>query len=540
MIISPQHVELHYILICDFFCIGEYSDLYLKTDVLLLASVFEKFRQSCMANYGLDPAHYYTTPGFSWDAMLKYTKVEIELLTDIDMLLFLERGVRGGISQCSLRYAKADNEYTQTRDEGNISDKTYLLYFDVNALYAYAMSLKLPLRHFKWCPLRDFNEMNRLSEQYSVGFILEVDLEYDRALHDLHKDYPLCSENKCPPGGKHSKLLLTLDNKKNYIIHHVMLKFVLSQGLKLKAIHNVLQFDERPWLKPYIELNTEMRTRATNDFEKNLYKLLSNSVFGKCMENVRKRVDIKLRNHWNGRYGAGNLVANPNFKRATIFDENLVAIEMYKTEIKMFKPVAVGMAVLDLSKVVMCDFHYNKMLPFFNNRSDNCTVAYTDTDSYIYRIRLPYNQNIYRELILKNLNWFDTNDYPKDNQFGIPQVNKKVPGLMKDECNGQIMTEFVGLRSKMYSVKIAGQDAIRKAKGVKRNVVDRKLKFKDYFNCLLKEDILVGHQKNIRSKLHEINTIDQKKIMLSPFDDKRFIKPNNIDTLPWGHYSINQ
>lgn len=372
------------------YLLGEYSDIYLKTDVLLLADVFEKFRQSSVSNYGLNPSHYYTTPGFSWDAMLKFTSVEIELLTDIDMLLFIERGIRGGISQCSTRYAKADSEYFRM-DASNVSDnKTYIIYLDVNNLYGAAMMRNLPIANFKWSPSRNFNDMMIDVEQHGVGYILEVDLEYPQSLHDLHKDYPMCAEKKCPPGSKYSKLLLTLYDKEKYIIHHTMLKFVLAQGLKLKSIHRVLRFDEKAWLKPYIELNTRLRMQSNNDFEKNLYKLMSNAVYGKCMENVRNRLDIKLRNHWDGRHGAGNLIAKPNFKKVTIFDENLIAIELNKTEVKLCKPIATGMAILDISKTLMYDFHYNKMLSVYSTA--DCTILYTDTDSFIYKIETPINK----------------------------------------------------------------------------------------------------------------------------------------------------
>lgn len=457
----------------------------------------------------------------------------------ICIILSFSKGIRGGISQCSLRHAKANNEYTSTQQNESL-DKTYLMYWDINGLYAFSMQQKLPLSNFKWNDCRDIDEIFKMSEENDLGFILEVDLQYNQALHDLHKDYPLCAERRCPPGGKHSKLLLTLYDKNKYVIHHTMLKFVLSQGIKLQAIHRVLQFDERAWLKPYIDLNTEMRKRATNDFEKNLFKLLSNSVFGKTMENMRNRTDIKLKSQWAGRYNAGNLISNPTFKRITIFDENLVAIEMHKTSIKMFKPIAIGMAVLDISKVVMYDFHYNKMLPKFIRNPDNCRICYTDTDSFIYKIQYSGNENVYDNIIKANLNWFDTSDYPVDNLFQIPQINKKVPGLMKDECNGRIMTEFVGLRSKMYSFKIDQNEVKCKAKGVKRNIVTRKLKFSDYLNCIENNVSVSGNQKMLRSILHIMYSIEQKKVFLSPFDDKRYIMPNNIDTLPWGHYSLEQ
>lgn len=355
--------------------LGEYSDLYLKTDILLLADVFENFRENCYDIYNLDPAHYYTAPGLSFDAMLKYTNIEIELLTDIDMLMFIERGIKGGISQCSKRYSKANNKYMEEYDPEK--ETKYLTYVDANNLYGYSLAQHLPLNNFKWINIDEFNKDTILGIAYdsSIGYIFEVDLEYPQYLHDDHKDYPLCAENSIIPGTKNeTKLLLTLYDKKNYVIHYKMLQFVLQHGLILKTIHRAIQFNQSKWMKSYIDLNTELRMKATNNFEKNFYKLLSNAIYGKTMENIRSREDIRLKTYWDGRYGARKLIAQPNFKRFTIFDENLVAIHMEKTNILMNKPIIIGMSVLDLSKVVMYDFHYNYMKPKYGN---NVQLMYT-------------------------------------------------------------------------------------------------------------------------------------------------------------------
>lgn len=510
--------------------LGEYADLYLKTDILLLSDVFENFRETCLRIYKLDPAHYYTSPGFSWDSMLKYTDIDIELFTDIDMLLFVERGIRGGISQCSQRYSKANNKYMSDYDPSKAS--SYLMYLDVNNLYGYAMMQHLPINGYEWCNV-DIETIIQTSNKSPNGYILEVDLEYPQHLHDSHKDYPLCAESRTPPNGKNKKLMLTLYDKKNYVIHYEMLKFVLKQGLVLKKVHRVLKFNQAPWLEPYILLNTQQRTIATNDFEKNLYKLMSNAVYGKTMENVRSRVDIKIKSAWHGRYGAAQLIARPNFKKRTIFSENCVAIEMEKTSIKMDKPIAIGMCVLDISKVVMCEFHYDHMKQKYH---ENVEILYTDTDSFVYRIEC---EDYYSDMN-EDLHLYDTSDFPLENIYNIPRTNKKVPGLMKDENNGKCMTEFVGLRSKMYSVRVDKKDAMKKAKGVKKYVLNKKINFNDYLDCIFKNCIIAHDQNSIRSKSHQVFTIQQKKIALSGKDDKRYILENGITTLPWGHYSLIQ
>ncbi|XP_043280369.1 uncharacterized protein [Venturia canescens] len=506
--------------------LGEYSDLYLKTDVLLLADVFENFRNNSVAAYGLDPAHYYTLPGYSWDAMFRYTQVQLELLTDPDMHLFVEQGIRGGISQCSNRYARANNKYMSDYDANE--EAKYLMYFDVNNLYGRAMMEYLPQGGFEWFTGHNVDFLN-VPDDSPVGYILEVDLDYPENCHDSHKDLPLCPEHKSAPGSKQNKLMTTLEPKKRYILHYRNLKQAVQQGMKLVRVHRVLKFRQSAWLRPYIELNSELRKRARNEFEKNLYKLMNNAVFGKTMENVRKHVTVKLVRKWGGRYGAEALIAKPNFHSCSIFGENLVAIQLTKTEVYLNKPIYVGLSVLDLSKIHVYDFHYEYMKREFDDR---CKLLYTDTDSLLYEIRC---NDIYA-IMKRDIKRFDTSDYPPNNRFGMPQANKKVIGLMKDECNGRIMTEFVGLRSKMYCVRVEGRDRIKRVKGVKRSVVEASITFDDFLRCLRDKKAQRRVQCVIRSRLHNVFTERQSKVALSAHDDKRILLPGSTDTLPWGHF----
>ncbi|XP_055310959.1 uncharacterized protein LOC129573854, partial [Sitodiplosis mosellana] len=421
--------------------LGEYSDLYLKTDVLLLADVFENFRGTCLHNFKLDPAHYFTAPGLSFDAMLKYTEVEIQLLTNIDMLLFIERGIRGGISQCSKRYATANNKYMDDFDPSR--DTNYLIYLDANNLYGWSMMQHLPINEFAWCHKQFVAlEIMSIPDDAEIGYIFEVDLEYPQHLHDLHQDYPFCAESRLVPNTKNDrKLLLTLFDKNQYVIHYRMLKCALRNGLVLKKIHKVIQFQQSQWLKPYIDLNTKLRTEAKNEFEKEFYKLMINAIFGKTMENMRCRADIKLRSTWEGRYGLRSYIAMPNFKKYKIFDENLAAVELNKTHIKMEKPIAIGMSILDISKVLMYDFFYDYLKPKYGS---NVTLLYTDTDSFILDVK---TECFYSDMS-NDIDKYDTSDYPEPNQFNIPQANKKVPGVFKDELRGEIMAEYAALRAK--------------------------------------------------------------------------------------------
>jgi len=194
---------------------------------------------------------------------------------------------------------------------------------------------------------------------------------------------------------------------------------------------------------------------------KSLYKLIYNAVFGKTMENVRNHVNVRLLTRWDGRYGAEAMIAKSNFHSRSIFSENLVAIEMRKLEVKFDKPIHVDICILDISKTYLYKFfHHEYMLPLYRQK---CKIMYTDTDSLIYNIECDVVYDIMKCDIAK----FDTSDYPIDNAYGIPLVNKKVPDLMKDENNGAIMTEFVGLRAKIYALRIDGKKDKKTIKGYK-------------------------------------------------------------------------
>ncbi|XP_065665727.1 uncharacterized protein LOC136087148 [Hydra vulgaris] len=299
----------------------DYHDLYNVSDVLLLADVFENFRDVCMKNYRLDPAWYYTSPGLAWEAPLRKTKVKLELLNDYDMILMIKNGIRGGISTISNRLGKSNNKYMDNYDETKPSQ--LIQYLDANNLYGWAMSKPLLTHGFGWM------DEDELKNWRSVPCILEVDLDYPDHLHDEHNDYPLAPERV--KVDKVEKLIPNLNNKKNYVVHNTNLKLYESLELNITKIHRGISFEESAWLSDYIELNTNLTTKATNEFEKDFFKLMNNSVFGKTMENIEKRVDVRL---VTNRDEAVKLASRPNYESRTIFDENLIAIHMKRTKLK--------------------------------------------------------------------------------------------------------------------------------------------------------------------------------------------------------------
>ena len=271
--------------------IGDYHDIYLRTDVLLLADVFENFRRTALSTYKLDPAHYYTLPGYSWDCLLKLTNIELEQITEANMYLFIEKGLRGGISMVSHRHAIANNRYMQNFDPSQ--PDSYLMYLDSNNLYGWAMSQPMPVGGFEWVNYTD--QILETPADADHGFILEVDLNYPTSLHVEHNDYPLAPEKMKVTNSMMShyqqkiidelgvsisceKLVPNLQPKIRYVLHYRNLQLYLSLGMKITKVHKVLQFNQSAWMQPYIAKNTHLRTTATNDFEKDFYKLMNNAV----------------------------------------------------------------------------------------------------------------------------------------------------------------------------------------------------------------------------------------------------------------------
>lgn len=518
--------------------LGQYSDIYLQSDVLILASVFENFRKVSIKNYKLDPAHFLTLPGYTWDAMLKFTNVELELLTDIDMFHFFKKGIRGGVSSCISRKAIANNQFVPQYDPAQ--PKVFIAYLDATNLYGYSMIQYLPQSNFTWLSPPEIENfiVNDVDDESNWGYVLEVDLHYPPTLHDLHNDLPFCPENMVPPVPKAtmSKLIPNLYDKSKYILHYRNLKQCLSHGLILTKTYRILKFRQSPWLKPYIDFNTALRNVARNSFEKNHCKLLNNAMFGKTMENVDKRCNVKLISHWENvgrRLGVEAYVAKPSFKNLSIFSENLAAIELNKVSVMYDKPVYVGFTVLDVSKTVIYDFYFNFLKQLYGDR---VSLLYTDTDSLVLKIN---TENFYED-VRQNIVKYDTSNFSPDNIYNIP-ITTSVLGKMKDEYGGLPVRSFYGVGAKSYCVDVVGKkNIVKKAKGVGRNAIQKNLSGDDYKSIVEnKAQIIFCNMYIFRSTLHTMYTELKNKVALSAKDDKRFVIPGSTETLAWGHTDLS-
>ena len=407
--------------------------------------------------------------------MLKMTKVKIELLTDIDMVLMTEKAIHGGLTQVIRKHEVANKKYLPTYNKTKKS--VFLQYLDANNLYGYAMNQKLPLDGYKWTDVSIFTD--DFVKNYDVngdkGYLLEVDVEYPIEMRIAHEDLPFLSERKVKSTKSHSnyefdeitrahrkvyktfninpepdnKLIASVRDKNKYVLHISTLKQALCHGLRLSKVYRVIEFNQSAWLKPYIDMNTNFRCVAKNDLEKNFFKLMSNSVFGKMIENVRKRREIKLIVSEERRK---KLVSEPNHASCTAFSDHLIAIEMRKTRIYMDKPILVGQAILDKSKELTYQFYYDYLKPKIK---DKVKLMYMDTDSFILSKK---TDDFFKDIKDDLKEWFDTSGYDKNRV--LPEefaknasYNKKVIGKMKDELSKGYMTEFVALAPKVYAFK---------------------------------------------------------------------------------------
>ena len=550
----------------------DYVKLYLWTDVFLLAEVFEKFRKTCHQVYKLDPAHYISTPQLAMDAALFKSKIKLELMTDIDQILFIQLGIRGGLSMISNRYSQANNPlmgkfYKPVSGE---EDK-YILYTDINNLYGTAMTMPLPVADFEWCKEDDFDEIHeqiRYADPYTgdkTGYILQVDLEYPERLHDLHNDLPLAPEKvfiddshmsdfqmgvRDGKRSKTRKLIPHLMAREKYVVHYAALQYYMKKGMVVTKTHRILKFTQTNWLKGYIDMNTDLRKESTSSFEKDLYKLFNNAVFGKTMENLWHRKEVKV--CWN----EAQLLKYSDkswFRCFKIINTDLSLCMMKKKRILLNKPTYLGFTILDISKRMFYSNYYDgykRMWP-----GDQMKLLMVDTDSYIMEISMPRHNSVYDDLLKISQNqstsftslMLDCSNYDRnDENDSIRRLysgrNARALGAVKDEMGSSIITEFVGLRPKLYGLKYLERPShsvneIIKAKGCPKNVLKRSFNF-DHFATMLKNSQASSSANitMIRSTKHTLHTIVSRKRCLSIADDKRYISnDDHITTYAFGH-----
>ena len=454
-----------------------YSKLYCESDVYLLAEVLFTFRREIDKIFKLDICQYISLPQLSFDILLKKTQVKLELLTDLDQILMVESGMRGGISYCNTRYGKNTwykqqqqqrkkksnpgnrnnpafkNNPAYKNDPGikNDDDQKYytdLRYIDANALYTWCQSQPLPLNNYHWLTTEEIKaiDWSRQSLNQNFGYILECTLHYPKKLHKSHNAYPLApvhieiNYNDLSPFAKQCKKVLddsetykatklsaTFADRVDYVIHYMNLALYLQLGMKLVSIKRVLAFNQSAYLEPFMSYCTEERKQAKSEFRKNIFKLIANSCFGKFIENVRKYVDCRLVmcDKMFTTY-----VNKPLFKKFHILDENSAFFFFGKSQVTLNKCYPVGFSILELSKYHMFKTYYQTI----RKVDPRCDLIMTDTDSFAIAFKVKANENIMDKLKpILDLSNYPTNDPRYD------ATNKGKLGYYKDEGCGKTL-----------------------------------------------------------------------------------------------------
>ena len=348
------------------------------------------------------------------------------------------------------------------------------------------------------------------------GALLEVDAEYPKKIASKHRDLSFLPETRKINGVK--KLVAILEDKERYVVQISPLKQALNHGLKLKKVHRLITFRQEAWLKPYIDMNTKLRANTKSNFQKDLFKPTNNSVFDKTMENVRNHRDIKLVTTNERRK---KLVAKSNYHPSKHLSENLMAIEMRKTQVVMNTPISLGQAILHISKTLMYKFWYDYLKPKY---VDKIKLSYMDTDSFIVHIG---TEDFYIDI--------DTSAYDKDDNRPLPiGTNKKVIDIFKDELNGKIMTKFCVPRAKTYALKCHNDQEKKKAKGTKKCLIKNDLTFENYKELVLKNKIIMRSQLRFKSDHHNVYTEEVNKIAISSNDNRRLKTLDGITTYTYG------
>jgi len=502
----------------------EYTRLYNKLDVFLLAECMNNFRRMAHMEFKLDPLKYVSLPAFSYDAFLYRTKEKIRLMKDTEMLLMIESGIRGGLSFIAERYAKASPTMTD-RQYNDLNEKEKekicrILYLDFNNLYGSGLTSPMGVDEYNWLTKREIEKIDwtKTTVDSHIGYILECDLEYPPEIHWLHSSFPLAPFHKeitysnlsehakycfsltghgCKYKSK--KLTSTFEKRVKYVIHYNNLREYIRLGLKLTYIHRVISFVQKPIVKDYVLHCTSMRQKAKNTNEKNLFKLMTNSLYGKSLESVRNRLNC----HINSNVDLfKKRLSHPLFQNFKIINDKFVLSFSKKQKVYLSKHQIIGFTVLENSKLEMAKAYYDTILKLLGPHT---RLMATDTDSFLLRTSAPSTSFCYKK-------------------------------KFKDETKGNDIIEYVGVRSKVYSLRTKNGTK-NTCKGVRKSVKN-KIPFKTFKKCIKRSTVVHVKQHVLRSKNQEIILEQMHRIAFSCSDDKRYMLDCSIHTLPYASKHI--
>lgn len=521
----------------------EYTTLYLRTDTLLLAEVMTELRDSMWRDFELDLTRYLSLPMMAKDIMLKTTGVELELITDQEMSDLIQKNLRGGLSFINKRKG-------QKLDADESGGPRSIVYTDCTNLYGKAMCMPLPLDNFAWMTreeLDSFSPETDVSEDSETGYFLEVDLMYPAELHEAHNSFPLAAqpidltEKDLSPysysclqalsGGKKKysarKLTSTFYPRTKYLCHGLNLQLYLKLGMKLVRVHRGIKFRQQRFIKPYIEMCSERRRTAPTEAQRNMYKLLCNSLYGKLIEGFEKRMKCKFN---RDRLTALRNSSHPLYKGTMICGEDL-SITFHKlSEFRMNQSWAVGFSVLELSKYWMQKSYYCDIAPAFKDHG-GCCVLMSDTDSFLLETKMPSADHAVS--VIKDV--MDTSNYPVEHSLHRSD-RAKVPGYFKNEIPRAEIELFVGLKSKTYAIRCSRGKTEMKAKGIPQRQ-KHKIPMQEMLNCLEEMRSVELEYHGLRSYDHVNKLVKCTRVAFSSFDDKRYLTCE-IHSVPYGSRCI--
>ena len=542
----------------------DYMLRYLELDCRLLADVFEHFRRVIMEEDGLEVAYYMSIPHLTYASAFKFTKKSVGLILDPEIYRDVERCKRGGFCFVNKHWCKAKNPYVFPGTKHSPTD-VYLGNMDANNLYGNALRWRMPVRGFRYISQAEIDAIDfaNLDIEAQHGYFVVCDLRYPPHIHEKTADLPLAPEvahidhdmlsnwskhanarynltNKpsCANPDKFSKskkLLATCRDKIDYVVHSATLQFYLQMGMEIIQIHRVIEFEQEAIFQEYIDYNSAKRAQATNDFEKDLYKLKNNALYGKSLENKRSHTDIIL---CNSRQKAVKAFSEHRFRAAKVFSDELVAAQLTKCNIELNTPIAIGATVLEISKLIMYRFVYQQLPKYEEYFGCKIKVVGGDTDSvFLEVIGVDVFTDLYPKMFQDGL--LDTSNYPRTNPLFSNNYKAKL-NCFKDEFMGEPYWEFILLRPKSYSMisykqHVEHLENKKKCKGIARRNIKR-FTHEDYRKTLFTQTAAVTRCRRMQSHLHVMYTIEQEKVALSFVDDKRFWLSNN-NSRPYGFYN---
>ena len=449
----------------------------------------------------------------------------------------------------SPRLASANNPRMPEGHYDPEKPTSYIYLLDFNSLYPSIMAdFRLPTHGFKWLTqneMDNFDVMN-IADDSDTGYILVVDLEIPVEHHDLYDQFPLCPENVVI-GEEHvspytrelsaacgiqlrpaKKLCLSLTDKTRYAVHYRTLQSYIRLGVVLKRVHKVIRFTQSLWLQDFMKYTTDKRRGATNDFDKMLYKSVACNVFGKSIENVKRRINVRI---VTTPKELRRLVNKPSFQAIRVFDSNLAAVKLYRTNVKLNKPIAVGYTVLELAKMKMYHFWYEVLLgAAFSDFK--ISLLMSDTDSFLVHIENdPAKEAASLDAVFRrHRHEFDMSGFEDGHPLKNDR-NRQVPGKLKFQVPKQVCMEAVVLSSKCYSI-LTDQGSLSAMKGVPGH-----LQHEQYKDCIINEKCHTGRVKSIKNYGQKLYHVSTERRMLSPLDTKRYYLSAN-ESLSYGHYRL--